>query len=104
MAAPAARLGLLHELFTEFQISLLTRTWTDPETGITEPVYPSASEMAVIRAFLKDNNTTADPDAANDVKDVANFAKQALKDAGIDTAEMDLIAKDFENFAGHRLQ
>lgn len=103
MAAPSAKLGLLHELFTEYQIHLLTRTDTD-EDGNTFRVYPSAAEAAVIRAFLKDNNVQADPDAANDVKDVANFARQALRDAGLDTAETDLIAQDFQNFAGGRLQ
>lgn len=103
MAAPSAKLGLLHELFTEYQIHLLTRTDTDEE-GNEFRVWPSAAEGAVIRAFLKDNNVQADPDAANDVKDVANFAKQALRAAGLDTDEMDAIAADFQNFAGGRLQ
>lgn len=104
MAAPSAKLGLLHELFTEFQIHLLTRTFTDPETGVTEKVFPSAAEMAVIRAFLKDNNVQADPDAANDVKDVANFARQALVDCGLNTDDVDQLARDFEQFGGGRLQ
>lgn len=103
MAAKSAKLGLLHELFTEYQIHLLTRTEVD-EDGKTYRVWPSAAEGAVIRAFLKDNNVQADPDASNDVKEVANYAKQALRDAGLDTDEMDAIARDFEHFAGGRLQ
>lgn len=99
MAAQSAKLGLLHEVFTEYCMSLLTQT-----NGEGKRLLPSAAEAAVVRAFLKDNNVTADPDAANDVKDVANFARKAMQDAGIDTAEMDLIAQDFQNFAGGRLQ
>lgn len=103
MAAPVAKLGLLHELFTEFQIALLTRTDTDEE-GNEFKIFPSAAEMAVIRAFLKDNNVQADPDASNDLKEVAGFARAALKDAGIDSAEMDSIVRDFENFSSVRIQ
>lgn len=99
MAAPSAKLGLLHELFAEYCISLLTQT---DENG--RKLLPSAAESAVVRAFLKDNNVQADPDAANDVRDVANFAKQAMMDAGLDTAEIDQIANDFQSFAGGRLQ
>ena len=99
MAAPSAKLGLLHELFTDYCMNLLRQT---DENG--RMLLPSAAEAAVVKGFLKDNNVTADPDAANDVKDVANFARQAMRDAGIDTAEMDLIAEDFQNFAGGRLQ
>lgn len=99
MAAPSAKLGLLHELFAEYCISLLTQT---DEEG--RKLLPSAAESAVVRAFLKDNNVQADPDAANDVRDVASYAKQAMRDAGLNTDEIDQIASDFSSYAERTMQ
>ena len=95
MAAKSKRLGLLHELFTEYFVNLLQNPKLD-EDGHPMPL--PAAELAVMRAFLKDNNVTADPDSTDDIKDVANAAKRAMADAGIDTVEMDRIAQEFAAF------
>lgn len=97
MAAKSKTLGTLHELFAQYFVNLMQNPRLD-EHGVALPM--PAAELAVIRAFLKDNNVTADPDAANDVKDVANEARKAMAEAGIDVHEIDRIAEDFANFTG----
>lgn len=96
MAAKSKTLGRMHELFAQYFVNMLENPILG-ENGHPLPI--SAAELAVMRAFMKDNNVQADPDATDDIKDVANAAKQAMRDAGIDTAEMDRIAEEFAAFA-----
>jgi hypothetical protein len=63
-------LSTVHKLLTDWCIRLLngqlTRPVTDSEGNVTEVVvHPTASDLAVIRAFLKDNNITASPGSGN---------------------------------------
>lgn len=97
MAAKSKTLGTLHELFAQYFVNLMANPRLD-EDG--RPLPLPAAELAVIRAFLKDNNVTADPDATDDVKEVANEARKAMLHAGIDPEEIDRIADDFANFTG----
>jgi hypothetical protein len=69
--ASDSTLGLIHNLTAEWAISLLegkaTAAVVDKETGeVTQvPIRPSAADIAVIRAFLKDNNITCVPSDDN---------------------------------------
>lgn len=94
MAASSKKLGRLHALFADYFEHLFTRVDEDGN-----PYIISAAELAVMRAFLKDNNVMADPDVGNNISDVANEARKAMSAAGISTVEMDAIADDFANFA-----
>lgn len=63
-AASEDQLGLIHKQLTEWAIDLLsgnlTETTFDKEGNPHERVLrPSAAELAVIRAFLKDNDIRA---------------------------------------------
>lgn len=64
------RLGLIHNLTAEWALSLLDGTATeeviDAQGEIKlRKVRPSAAEMAIVRAFLKDNNITCAPSDDN---------------------------------------
>ncbi len=57
-------LSLAHKLFADWVLALLngqlTEEYTDKEGNVhTRVLRPTAAEMAVIRAFLKDNQITA---------------------------------------------
>lgn len=98
MAASEARLGKLHEMFTEYLMSLMTRTGRD-EHGEAFAIPMTAAEAAVLRAFLKDNNIQADPDASTDVR-VLEAALNKAVDGTVTQAEMDAIMEDFSQFTG----
>lgn len=99
MAAKSSTLGNLHELFAQY--------WTDrmmAEEDIlnlegdvvgSRKVPLTAAEAAVLRAFLKDNNVTADPDGDNDVKALASELRKATEGT-VSDAELDRIVADFQ--------
>ncbi len=90
MAAKSSTLGTLHELFAQYWMDQMTRTTED---GLVIPL--SAAEAAVLRAFLKDNNVTADPADDGDVKDLAKELRKATEGTVTDT-ELDSIISDFQ--------
>lgn len=94
MAASEKTMGALHEMFAQYLMDCMTRTGTD-EGGREYPIPMTAAEAAVLRAFLKDNNIQADPDASTDIK--ALSAGLAAATAGtVSPEEMQAIFDDFE--------
>lgn len=95
MAASEKTMGALHEMFAQYLMDCMTRTGTDEE-GKEYPIPMTAAEAAVLRAFLKDNNIQADPDASTDIK--ALSAGLAAATAGtVSPEEMQAIFADFES-------
>lgn len=90
MAAKSTTLGQLHEMFAAYCINQMSRT---DEEG--KPVPVSAAELAVIRAFLKDNNVQADPADDGDVKDLAKALRNATEGT-VTASELDMILDDFQ--------
>lgn len=94
MAASEKTMGKLHEMFAQYLMDCMTRTGTDEE-GNEYTIPMTAAEAAVLRAFLKDNNIQADPDASTDIK--ALSAGLAAATAGtVSAEEMQAIFDDFE--------
>lgn len=94
MAASEKTMGALHEMFAQYLMDCMTRTGMD-ERGRKYPIPMTAAEAAVLRAFLKDNNIQADPDASTDIK--ALSAGLAAATAGtVSPEEMQAIFDDFE--------
>lgn len=94
MAASEKTMGSLHEMFAQYLMDCMTRTGTD-EDGREYTIPMTAAEAAVLRAFLKDNNIQADPDASTDIKKLS--AGLAAATAGTVSAdEMQAIFDDFE--------
>jgi hypothetical protein len=93
MAASEKIMGQLHEQFAHYLMGLMNQKGKDDEGN--EYVIPmTAAEAAVLRAFLKDNNIQADPDASTDIKALDAQLRKATGGAVTD-AEMDLIMKEF---------
>jgi hypothetical protein len=96
-AASADRLGNLHSLFTKYWEDMLERTVQVEQadgTFVEKKVPLSASEAAVLRAFLKDNNVQADIDGAKSVQEMADKLKEATA-GSVPASEMDAILADF---------
>lgn len=89
MAAKSETLGTLHELFAAYWMDQMKRT---DEDGRIIPL--SAAEAAVLRAFLKDNNVTADPMEGADVAQLANDLRQATEGT-VSASELDAVLADF---------
>lgn len=102
MAASEKLLGQLHEKFALYLMSLMDQFVTDDD-GNKIPVPMSAAEAAVLRAFLKDNNIQADPDATADLK-VLDAQLRASCGEAVTAAEMDAIMLEFQRQAGEVLQ
>jgi hypothetical protein len=102
MAASEKLLGQLHEKFALYLMSLMDQFVLDDE-GNKVPIPMSAAEAAVLRAFLKDNNIQADPDASADIKALEAQMRVAVGDT-VSKEEMDAIMADFERQAGTVMQ
>lgn len=96
MAASSDRLGNLHALFTQYwEVRMQEAVHEDPEQRV--PL--SSSELAVLRAFLKDNGVQADPTGDKELQQLAGELKQATQ--GVVTGnELDDIMRDFEKHLG----
>lgn len=97
MAASSDRLGGLHEMFTaywEARMRQMTEGVEDEETGKIVRIPLSAAELAVLRAFLKDNNVTADPADDKGLKDLAGELAAATKGV-VAQSELDDIMANF---------
>lgn len=95
MAASEKIMGQLHERFAQYLMSLMDQVGVDDE-GNEFPIPMTAAEAAVLRAFLKDNNIQADPDASTDIKVLDAKLRQAT-DGSVSDAEMDAIMEEFRN-------
>lgn len=98
MAASNKRLGELHELFTEYLVSLLNRK--DEDGAI---LGPTAAESAVIRAFLKDNNIQGDVDESRALQSMTNNLRESLgQDVSDDEFESIMqSAQEYMGFGAH---
>lgn len=97
MAASSDRLGSLHELFTsywELRMKQMTEGVEDEESGAIIRIPLSAAELAVLRAFLKDNNVTADPADDKALKSLAGELADATKGV-VPQNELDDIMRNF---------
>lgn len=93
MAASEKIMGQLHEQFAHYLMGLMNQKGVDDE-GKEYSIPMTAAEAAVLRAFLKDNNIQADPDASTDIK--ALDAQLRLATGGSVTSdEMDQIMREF---------
>lgn len=93
MAASEAELGRVHSLMAQW----CTARLTDSENPV------SASEMAVIRAFLKDNDITADA-SQNEELQAMTAALQRRKSKKLTMADLEKAAMDFVDMDGAPLQ
>lgn len=92
MAASNIRLGNLHALFTHYWEQRFAAAFNkDPEQRI--PL--TAAELAVVRAFLKDNSVFGDPDANGDLDDLARKLREQLAGDKVGEAELSAIMDDF---------
>lgn len=103
MSATSKTLGTLHELFAQYWMDRMTQKVevynSDGEVIDTKVVPLTAAEASVLRAFLKDNNVAADPDANKDVESLG-AALRAATAGEVSTTEMDAILADFQNVLG----
>lgn len=97
MAASEKIMGQLHEQFAHYLMSLMNQTGTDDE-GNEYKIPMTAAEAAVLRAFLKDNNIQADPDASTDIRALDAQLRKAT-DGSVTGAEMDAIMEEFRNIS-----
>ena len=93
MAASEKLMGQLHEQFALYLMSLMNQTGTDEE-GNEYKIPMTAAEAAVLRAFLKDNNIQADPDASTDIR-ALDAQLRAATEGSVSSAEMDAIMQEF---------
>lgn len=94
MAASNDRLGNLHALFVSYWELRFLQASMKGEQAV--PL--SAAELAVVRAFLKDNSIFGDPDASGDLDELAKTMRNQLKESGVGEAELDSILADFTQF------
>lgn len=94
MAASEKTMGKLHEMFAQYLMDCMTRKGKDEE-GDEYDIPMTAAEAAVLRAFLKDNNIQADPDASTDVRALSAGLARATEGT-VSADELKAIFDDFE--------
>lgn len=93
MSASNERLGNLHALFVSYwELRFFQAARKE------DPIPLAAAELAVVRAFLKDNSIFGDPDASGDLDDLAKAMRSQLRESGVGEKELDSILTDFHNF------
>lgn len=93
MAASEKIMGELHRQFAMYLMGLMNQTDVDSE-GKEYKIPMTAAEAAVLRAFLKDNNIQADPDASTDIR-ALDAQLRAATDGSVSGEEMDAIMAEF---------
>ncbi len=96
MAATSDRLGGLHELFTGYWEGRM-RQASHPDPELCIPI--SAAELAVLRAFLKDNGVQADPTGDKELQTLADELASATKGV-VSSNELAGIMDDFNKQMG----
>jgi hypothetical protein len=98
MAASSARLGSLHDLFTQYWEKRLEVSALGMDDDEWIPF--TSADAAVLRAFLKDNNITAEPGGDKEVAALGAKLARELKDSGVSKAELDAVMADFQSTMG----
>jgi len=63
----------------------------------------TSNDLAVLRAFLKDNNVTAEPGGDKDLARLGEALAKDLKGSGVNQAELDAIMEDAQSWMGASL-
>lgn len=97
MAASSSRLGSLHDAFTKYWEHRLEVADYPMEDERWIPF--TSADAAVLRAFLKDNNITAEPGGD---KEVAALGEKLKRELGgdVNQAELDAIMADARQYMG----
>lgn len=102
MAASSDRLGSLHDAFTRYWEHRLEISELPVDDERWMPF--TAADAAVVRAFLKDNNITAEPGGD---KDLAALGEKLKREVGgaVKDDELDAIMRDARQYmTGETLQ
>lgn len=98
MAASSDRLGSLHERFTKYWEHRLEVADLGMEDENWQPF--TSADAAVLRAFLKDNNVTAEPGGDKELEALGSKLRGELAGSGVQTAELDKIMEDAKQWMG----
>ena len=98
MAASSDRLGSLHDRFTQYWEHRLEVS----ELGMDDDGWIpfTSADAAVLRAFLKDNNVTAEPGGDRALEALGDKLAGELKGSGVTRAELDGIMEDAQKYMG----
>ncbi len=97
MAASSDRLGSLHDAFTRYWEHRLEVSELSMDDERWVPF--TAADAAVVRAFLKDNNITAEPGGDKDLARLGERLKGELK-GQVDDKELNAIMDDAKLYMG----
>ncbi len=97
MAASSDRLGGLHDAFTAYWEHRLEVSKLEMDDERWVPF--TAADAAVVRAFLKDNNITAEPGGDKDLAALGDKLKREVGGA-VNQDELDKIMNDARAFMG----
>jgi hypothetical protein len=102
MAASSDRLGGLHEMFTRYW----EHRFEAAELSFDDEGYIplTSNDLAVLRAFLKDNNVTAEPGGDKDLARLGEQLAKDLKGSGVNQVELDAIMEDAQAWMGASMQ
>lgn len=98
MAASSDRLGSLHDRFTGYWEHRLDQAELPMDDENWMPF--SSADSAVLRAFLKDNNITAEPGGDKELEALGDKLAKEVESSGVSRAEMDKIMEDAKAFMG----
>ena len=98
MAATSDRLGSLHAAFTKYWEHRLEVMDLSMEDENWIPF--TSADAAVLRAFLKDNNITAEPGGDKELAALGETLKRELRGSGVSKQELDDIMNDAQAFMG----
>ncbi|UGL61146.1 terminase small subunit [Pseudomonas phage Eisa9] len=92
MAASSDRLGSLHDRFTRYWENRLEQAELPMDDENWMPF--SSADSAVLRAFLKDNNITAEPGGDKELEALGDKLAREVVGNGVSRAELDAIMED----------
>lgn len=98
MAATSDRLGSLHERFTKYWEHRLEVADLSMEDENWQPF--TSADAAVLRAFLKDNNITAEPGGDKELEALGQKLRGELKGSGVSSSELDKVMDDARKWMG----
>lgn len=98
MAASSDRLGGLHAMFTAYWEHRFAAAELSFEDEGYIPL--TSNDLAVVRAFLKDNNITAEPGGDKDLALLGDQLAKDLKGSGVNQAELDGIIEEAKQWMG----
>jgi hypothetical protein len=98
MAASSDRLGSLHDLFTKYWEDRLEASGYPMDDERWMPF--SSADAAVLRAFLKDNNITAEPGGDKELEALGDKLADEVRKSGVSRAELDAIMDDARKHMG----